>query len=94
MTYALPILFVKNVTSFFLGLPFRKRQVKKWPGFFLRRQIALCSLKRMPVLAEDHVIDSRQIHWLKGKIPLTCCQEQTAAFLSVGSVNVVVLLRL
>ena len=48
----------------------------------------------MPVLAEHHVIDFRQIHWLRGKIPLTCCWEQKAAFLSVGSINVVVLLPL
>ena len=41
--------------------------------------------KRMPVLAEYHVIDFRQIHWLRGKISLTCCREQKAAFLSVGS---------
>ena len=76
------------------GLPFRQRRVKKWPWFFLRRRIALCSLKRMPVLVEYHVIDFRQIHWLRGKIPLTCCREQKAAFLSGGSVNVAVLLPL
>ena len=34
----------------------------------------LCSLKRMPVLAEYHIIDFWQIHWLRGKISLTCCQ--------------------
>ena len=68
------------------GLLFRK--IIKWPGFFLRHRIALCSLKHMPVLAEYHVTDFRQIHWLRGKIP------ERAAFLSVGSVNVVVLLPL
>ena len=52
------------------------------------------SLKRMPVLADYHVIDFRQIHWLGGKISLTCCWEEKLAFLSVGSVNVVVLLPL
>ena len=62
------------------GLPFRKRWVLKWPGFFLRRRIALCSLKRMPVLTKYHVINFWQIHWLRGKIPLTCCQEHKAAF--------------
>ena len=67
------------------GLRFRKRRFIKWPGFFLRRRIALCSLKRMPVLAEYHVTDFRRIHWLRGKIP---------DFLSVGSVNVVGLLPL
>ena len=45
-------------------------------------------------LAVYHVIDFRQIHWLRGKITLTCFREQTAAFLSVRSVNVVVLLPL
>ena len=34
----------------------------------------------MPVLAEYHVIDFRQIHWLRGNIPFTCCREQKAAF--------------
>ena len=66
----------------------------KWPEFFRRRRIALCSLKRMSVLAEYLVIDFRKIHWLRSKIPLTCCREQKAAFLSVASVNVVVLLPL
>ena len=70
------------------GLSFRKRRVIKWPGFFLRRRLALFSLKRMPVLAEYH--DFRQIHWLRGKIPLTCREQK--AVLSAGSVNVVVLL--
>ena len=42
---------------------------------FLRGRIALCSLKRMPVLAKYHVINFRQIHWLRSKIPLTCCRE-------------------
>ena len=41
-------------------------------------------LKRMPLLADYHVIDFRQIHWLRGKISLTCCREQKAAFLSVA----------
>ena len=76
------------------GLPFRKRRAIKWPGFFLRSRIALCSFKRMPVQAKYHVIDFGQIHWIRGKISLTCCREQKAAFLSVGSVNVVVLLPL
>ena len=62
------------------GLPFRKRRVKFLPWFFLRRRIALCSLKRIPVLAEYHVIDFRQFHWLRGKISLTCCREQQAGF--------------
>ena len=66
------------------GLPFRKRRVKKWPWFFLRRRIALCGLKRMPVLVGYHVIDFRQIHWFRGKIPLTSCREQKAAFMSAG----------
>ena len=48
----------------------------------------------MPVLAEYHMIDFRQIYWFRGKLPLTCCQEQKAALLSVGGVNVVVLLPL
>ena len=48
----------------------------------------------MPVLAEYHMIDFRQIYWFRGKLPLTCCQEQKAALLSVGRVNVVVLLPL
>ena len=34
----------------------------------------------MPVLADYHVIDFRQIHWLRGKITLTCCREQKATF--------------
>ena len=84
----------KEETLFLPGLPFRKRRVINWPGFFLRRRIALCSLKRMPILAQYHVIYFRQIHWLRGKIPLTCCREQKAAFWSVCSVNVVVLLPL
>ena len=66
----------------------------KMAWVFFRRRIALCSLKRLPVMAEYHVIDFRKIHWLRGKISLTCCREQKAAFLSVGSVNVVVLLPL
>ena len=66
---------VQKQTTFLPGLPFRMRHVKKWPGF-LRRRMALCSLKRMPVLVEYHVIDFRQIHWLRGKIPLICCLEQ------------------
>ena len=65
-----------------------------YPSSSLCRWIALCSLKCMPVLAEYHVINFRQIHWLRGKIPLTFCWEQKAAFLSVGSINVVVLLPL
>ena len=48
------------------GLSFRKRRVLKWTGFFLWRRIAF-----PPVLEEYHVIDVRQIHWLRGKIPLT-----------------------
>ena len=48
----------------------------------------------MPVLAEYHVIDFRQIYRFRGKLPLTCRQEQKAAVLSVGGVNVVVLLPL
>ena len=47
---------------------------------FLRRRIAFCSLKRLPVLAEYHAIDFRKI---RGKISSTCCREQKAAFLSV-----------
>ena len=49
-------------------------------GFSFVVEIALCSLKRMPVLAEYHVIDFQQIPWLRGKIPLICCREQKAAF--------------
>ena len=48
----------------------------------------------MAVLAEYDVIDFQQIHCVRGNISLTCCQEQKAALLSVGSVNVVVLLPL
>ena len=83
--------------GFLPGLPFRKRRILKWPGFFLdflRHRIALYSSKRMPVLADYHVIDFRQIHWFRGIISLTCCREQKADFLSVESVNVVVLLHL
>ena len=50
-------------------LPFRKRRVIKWPGFFLCHQIAVCSLKRMPVMAEYHVIDFWQIHGREAKYP-------------------------
>ena len=82
-----------NIRSHSVLLPEGKRRVIKWPGFFLRRRIALCSLKRMPVLAEYHVIDFQQIHWPRIKIPLTC-RERKAAFWSIGSVNVVVLLPL
>ena len=73
---------IRSHSALLPGLPFRKRRVIKWPGFFLRRRIALCSLKRMPVLAEYHVIDFQQIHWLRGKIPLIYCREQKAAFFS------------
>ena len=55
------------------GLPFRKKRIIKWPGFFLRRRIALCSLKCMLVLAEYHVIDFRQMYRFRGKLLLTCC---------------------
>ena len=61
-------------------LPFRKRRVQFWPWFFPRRRIALCTLKRMPVMAEYYVIDFCQFHWLRGKISLTCCREQQAGF--------------
>ena len=69
-------------------------RIIKWPGFFLRRRITLCSLNCMLVLAEYHAIDFRQIYRFRGKLPLTCRQEQKAAFLSVDGVNVVVLLPL
>ena len=59
------------------------------------------SSSNRPLLFKAHactggisVINVRQIHWLRGKISLKCCREQKAAFLSVGSVNVVVLLPL
>ena len=71
---------VLALVSLLPGLPFRKKRVLKWPGFFLRRRIALCHLKRMPVLANYHVIDFGQIHWLRGKIPLTCCRQQKVGF--------------
>ena len=48
----------------------------------------------MAVRAEYHVIDFQKIHCVRGNISLTCCREQKAALLSVGSVNVVVLLPL
>ena len=77
--------------------PFTRRSFQEETGIvlaFLRRRIALWSLKRMPVMADYHVIDFRQIHWLRGKISLTFCREQKTAFLSVGSANVVVFLPL
>ena len=82
-------LWLPFVPSFLFGpgLPFRKRRVLFWAcsglGFFFVAE-----------LADYHVIDFRQIHWLRGKITLTCCREQSVAFLSVRSVNVVVLLPL
>ena len=46
-------------------LDMRRRAVSQdWPW------IILCSLKHMPILAKYHMIDFRQIHWLRGKIPL------------------------
>ena len=70
----------KSKQPFYLAFLSERDGLKKWRGFFLRRRIALCSLKRMPVLTEYHVIDFQQIHWLRGKIPLICCREQKPAF--------------
>ena len=60
------------------------------------------SSSNRPLLFKAHACTGRishdrfpgKIYWFRGKLPLTCCQEQKAAFLSVGGINVVVLLPL
>ena len=48
----------------------------------------------MLVLAEYHAIDFRQIYRFRGKLPLTCRQEQKAAFLSVGQRLTIILVEM
>ena len=88
-------LFIRTpVWSFYFDL-FSRASFQEEPTiglacFFIRRRIALRSLKRMPVLAKYHMIDFWQIYWLEGKISLTCCREQKAGFFNQSAASVII----
>ena len=95
----------ENKNLFLKGRRQPKFALITWPSFqeetSFKMALVFPSSSNRPLLFKAHactggisVINVRQIHWLRGKISLKCCREQKAAFLSVGSVNVVVLLPL
>ena len=98
-------LFIRYFSNFLTNLPpcdlslnlelFSRASFQEEPTiglacFFIRRRIALRSLKRMPVLAKYHMIDFWQIYWLAGKISLTCRREQKAGFFNQSAASVII----